>query len=94
MFVRRVWRHTDTCVLPVQNKRFSLTRFWCRVAAKADRSVLVLERAAKHRRASMEMQRQEGTCLLQALRQRVHHHLGYGGFTEYTDRGRHGPTDS
>src|SRR6187551_3254771 len=28
----------------------------------------------------------EGTSLLQAQRERVHQHLGYGAFAEYTDR--------
>jgi hypothetical protein len=32
------------------------------------------------------LERREGACLLEASRQRVHQHLGYGGFTEYTDR--------
>jgi hypothetical protein len=35
-------------------------------------------------RAGLECR--EGACLLGALRQRVHQHLGYGGFPEYTDR--------
>ncbi|HWO13144.1 MAG TPA: hypothetical protein VNN80_26770, partial [Polyangiaceae bacterium] len=28
----------------------------------------------------------EGACLLRALREDVHRHLGYGAFPEYTDR--------
>jgi hypothetical protein len=37
-----------------------------------------------HERARLE--RREGTTLLGAFRQRVHQHLGYGAFAEYTDR--------
>jgi hypothetical protein len=32
------------------------------------------------------LERREGTSLLRAFRERVHRHLGYGGFAEYTDR--------
>jgi hypothetical protein len=32
------------------------------------------------------LERREGTSLLRAFRERVHQHLGYGAFAEYTDR--------
>ena len=32
------------------------------------------------------LERREGTSLLRAHRERVHQHLGYGAFAEYTDR--------
>src|SRR5688572_24801937 len=32
------------------------------------------------------LERREGVCLLRALREDVHRHLGYGAFAEYTDR--------
>jgi len=32
------------------------------------------------------LERREGTRLLRAYRERVHQHLGYGAFAEYTDR--------
>src|SRR5688572_12426351 len=32
------------------------------------------------------VERREGVCLLRALRENVHRHLGYGAFAEYTDR--------
>ena len=33
-----------------------------------------------------QLERREGTSLLRAHRERVHQHLGYGAFAEYTDR--------
>lgn len=32
------------------------------------------------------LERREGTCMLRALREDVHRHLGYGAFAEYSDR--------
>jgi hypothetical protein len=37
-------------------------------------------------RARAHLERREGTSLLRAYRERVHQHLGYGAFAEYTDR--------
>src|SRR5918994_3733767 len=37
-------------------------------------------------KARAHLERREGTSLLRAYRERVHQHLGYGAFAEYTDR--------
>jgi hypothetical protein len=36
--------------------------------------------------ARARLERREGTSLLRAYRAKVHRHLGYGSFAEYTDR--------
>jgi 5-methylcytosine-specific restriction endonuclease McrA len=52
----------------------------------ADPWVLAHEAVLEVAKERAQLERREGTSLLRAHRQRVHQHLGYGAFAEYTDR--------
>src|ERR687897_2693642 len=48
--------------------------------------VVAHEDAMEVAKARAHLERRDGTSLLRAYRERVHQHLGYGAFAEYTDR--------